>query len=207
MIKTVLLLAFRAVLRVAIGLYRTPKIQTPCIVVSNHNTLLDVYVLSMLFRLGALPRVRCAAAEDAFSGGLVGWLCRVTLNPILVNRKARTRDPLADVRAALEQGDSLIIFPEGTRGDPGVIEPFKPGVGEIARSFPGIPIYPCFIAGIERVWPRGTRLPLPFNVEVLVGEPYHTDANLHRREIAAQLEAQVRALSDRYEESRRGLAA
>ncbi len=206
MIKTVLLLAIRAVLRVALGLYRTPKLATPCIVVSNHNTMLDVYVLSMLFRRRALPRVRCAAAEDTFGGGLVGWFCRVTLNPILVNRKARTRDPLAEVRAALEQGDSLIIFPEGTRGDPGVIVPFKPGVGEIARSFPDLPIYPCFIAGIERVWPRGTWLPLPFNVEILVGEPYRTDANLHRREIAEQLEAQVRALSDRYEESRRGLA-
>jgi 1-acyl-sn-glycerol-3-phosphate acyltransferase len=207
MIKTLLLLAIRAILRVMLGLYRTPKLDGPCIVVSNHNTMLDVYVLSLLFRARALPRVRCAAAEDTFSGGLVGWFCRVTLNPILVNRRARARDPLAEVRTALEQGDSLIIFPEGTRGDPGVIVPFKPGIGEIARSFPHVPIYPCFIAGIERVWPRGTWLPLPFNVEILVGEPYLTDANLHRREIAAELEARVRALADRYEESRRGIAA
>jgi 1-acyl-sn-glycerol-3-phosphate acyltransferase len=207
LLKTVLLLVIRGALRVVLGLYHTPKLPTPCIVVSNHNTMLDVYVLSMLFRRGALPRVRCAAAEDTFGGGVVGWFCRVTLNPILVNRRARSRDPLAEVRTALDRGDSLIIFPEGTRGDPGVIVPFKPGIGEISRSYPQLPIYPCFIAGIERVWPRGTWLPLPFNVEVLVGEPYRTDPNLHRREIASQLEAQVRALSDRYEESRRGLAA
>jgi 1-acyl-sn-glycerol-3-phosphate acyltransferase len=207
MIKTALLLVVETVLRVLLGLYRTPKLPTPCIVVSNHNTMLDVYVLSMLFPWRTLPRVRCAAAADTFSGGLVGWFCGATLNPILVNRKVRARDPLGEVRTALEQGDSLIIFPEGTRGDPGVITPFKPGIGEIGGSFPRIPIYPCFIAGIERVWPRGSWLPLPFNVEILVGEPYYPDANLHRREIAAQLEAAVRALSDRYEETRRGAAA
>jgi 1-acyl-sn-glycerol-3-phosphate acyltransferase len=206
MIKTLLLLMFRGVLRVTLGLYRTPRLPTPCIVVSNHNTMLDVYVLSMLFPRRSLPRVRCAAAADTFGGGFFGWFCRLTLNPILVNRHARTRDPLAEVRAAIRRGESLILFPEGTRGEPGVIEPFKAGIGEIARSFPDVPIYPCFIAGIERVWPRGTWLPLPFNVEVLVDEPYHTDASLHRREIAAQLEARVRGLADRYEETRRSVA-
>jgi 1-acyl-sn-glycerol-3-phosphate acyltransferase len=206
-LKTALLIVFRGALRLALGLYRTPKLATPCIVVSNHNSMFDVYVLSMLFPYRALPSVRCAAAADTFSSGLVGWFCSVTLNPILVTRKPRTRDPLAEVRESLERGESLIIFPEGTRGEPGIIEPFKAGIGEIALSFPQVPIYPCFIAGIERVWPRGTWLPLPFNVEILVGEPYQTDTRLHRREIAAQLEERVRALSSRYEELRCGAMA
>ena len=108
------------------------------------------------------------------------------------------------MKAAVERGDSLIIFPEGTRGEPGVIAPFKPGVGEIARSFPQVPIYPCFIAGIERVWPRSTWLPLPFNVEIMVGKPYYADPTMHRREIAQQLEAEVRTLANSDERARRG---
>ena len=202
--KTLFLLLFRGCLRVALGLYRAPTLTSTCIVVSNHNTILDTYVLSLLFPLKALPRVRSVAAADMFAGGFLGWFCRLTLNPILVNRHARTADPLTEIRAAVAAGDPLIIFPEGTRGEPGVIAPFKPGIGEIARSFPAVPIYPCFIAGIERVWPRGALIPLPFNVEILVGEPYYPDASHHRREIAGQLEEKVRALAERYERSRRG---
>jgi 1-acyl-sn-glycerol-3-phosphate acyltransferase len=202
--NTVLLLLFENLLRVAFGLYRTPKISTPCIVVSNHNTVLDVYVLSVLFPLKALPHVRTAAAADTYTRGFFAWFCRHTLNPIMVNRQPHKGDPLAEVRAAVAQGDSLVIFPEGTRGEPGVIEAFKPGVGEIARNFPQIPIYPCFIAGIERVWPRGATVPLPFNVEILVGDPYFADPQLHRREIARILEGKVRGLADRYEQARRG---
>ncbi len=202
--KMVLLLLFENLLRVAFGLYRTPRVSAPCIVVSNHNTVLDTYVLSVLFPLKALPRVRAAAAADTFSRGFFAWFCRNTLNPIMVNRHALKGDPLAEVRTALARGESLVIFPEGTRGEPGVIEPFRPGVGEIAREFPQIPIYPCFIAGIERVWPRGAKLPLPFNVEILVGKPYFADPKLHRREIARILEEKVRELAGRYEQARRG---
>jgi len=202
--KTLWLLLFENLLKVAFGLYHKPQIKPPAIVVSNHNTVLDTYVLSSLFPLKALSRVRAAAAADAFSKGFFGWFCRRTLNPILVNRHAHKGDPLAEMRRALADGDSLIIFPEGTRGEPGVIDPFKPGIGEIAREFPQIPIYPCFIAGIERVWPRGARFPLPFNVKILVGEPFHADPSLHRREISRQLEEKVRELSRRYEAARRG---
>ena len=204
--KTLFLIVFRTLLRLAFGLYQVPRVTTPCIVVANHNTILDTYVLSFLFPFQALPRVRSVAAAEMFSGGALGWFCRLTLNPILVNRRAHATDPLAEVRTAVAAGDPLIIFPEGTRGEPGVIAPFKCGIGEIARSAPGVPIYPCFIAGIERVLPRGALLPLPFNVEILVGEPYHADPALHRREIARQLEERVRALSERYERARRGEA-
>src|ERR1700687_785268 len=130
MIKTLMLMMFRGVLRVTLGLYHTPRLPTPCIVVSNHNTMLDVYGLSMLFRRRALPRVRCAAGADAFGGGLFGWFCGLTLNAILVNRQPHSRDPLVDVRESIRRGESLILFPEGTRGEPGVIEPFKAGIGE-----------------------------------------------------------------------------
>lgn len=202
MIKTLLLVLIHAVIRVAFGLYHTPRLRPQCIVVSNHNSMLDTYVLSLLFPVGALSRVRAAAAADMFGRGVLGWLSQVTLNPILVERRTRTRDPLAETRAALTRGDSLVIFPEGTRGEPGVIQPFKPGIGELAKSFPHIRIYPCFIAGIERVLPRHAWLPLPFNVEVLVGEPRLGHPQEHRRHFAKQMEEDVRALAARYERAR-----
>jgi len=203
-IRAVLLAGVQVLLRVAFGLYRTPRLDPPCIVVSNHNSFLDAYVLTLLFGVRALPGVRAAAAADMFGTGLRAWGARITLDPILVQRRVRAADPLAGVRAALARGDSLLIFPEGTRGDPGVIEPFKPGVGEIARSFPEVPVYPCFIAGIERVLPRGAWLPLPFNVEILVGEPVRFDASQHRRAIAKELENRVRGLAAEYARQRMG---
>jgi 1-acyl-sn-glycerol-3-phosphate acyltransferase len=202
-IKTLLLGVIHGAIRVAFGLYQTPRLLGQCIVVSNHNSMLDAYVLSLLFPLRALSHVRAAAAADTFGPGVLGRISRVTLNPILVERRVHSRDPLTNVRAALGRGDSLIIFPEGTRGEPGVIQPFKPGIGELARSFPDIRIYPCFIAGIERVLPRHAWLPLPFNVEVLVGEPRMGNPHEHRRQFAKQIEEDVRMLSARYERARR----
>src|SRR5438552_388035 len=108
--KTLLLILIRGALRMTFGLYKTPKLAPQCIVVSNHNTHFDVYVLSMLFPWRALPRVRSAAAADTFKSGGLGLISRATLNLILVERRPRAHDPLEEIRVALQSGDSLIIF-------------------------------------------------------------------------------------------------
>jgi 1-acyl-sn-glycerol-3-phosphate acyltransferase len=81
-------------------------------------------------------------------------------------------DVLAPAKQALEAGDIVIIFPEGTRG-PATddLAPMKAGVARLAAAFPQAPVIPIWIEGAGRVLPKGAVFPAPMNCTVLVGEP------------------------------------
>ena len=121
----------------------------PCVVVSNHNSHLDAAVLMTLFPVSRLPRVHPVAAADYFG---TNWIKRtaamVLMNGIPIERRPKAgTDPLAPIAQALEAGDSLVFFPEGSRGEAGVVAPFRPGIGRLVRSSPGVLVVPVFLAG------------------------------------------------------------
>jgi thymidylate kinase len=93
----------------------------------------------------------------------------------------------------LAAGDSIVIFPEGTRGAPGEIGHFKTEVGRLAECFPEIPTLPAFLSGPERALPRHSAVPLPIWNQVIIGphQLFHTGC----ADIAAALEQMVRDLS------------
>jgi hypothetical protein len=99
------------------------------------------------------------------------------------------------VLKALEDGESLIFFPEGSRGEPGVVAPFRPGVGRIVRAAPGLQVLPVFMTGAERIWPRGEMVPLPLGIDVNVGKPRSYSPDAEAREIAEEIRADVLALA------------
>ena len=149
--------------------------QGPAIVVANHNSHLDFMVLLSLFPFLSVPRVRPAAAADYFCKvKWFEWLARnfVGILPI-VRGGARQgeADPLEECYRALEAGQILLIFPEGTRGQPEQLAELKPGIWHLARRFPEVPIVPVFMHGLGRALPRGSFVPVPFQVKVAVGQP------------------------------------
>ncbi|MBN1269683.1 MAG: 1-acyl-sn-glycerol-3-phosphate acyltransferase [Kiritimatiellae bacterium] len=142
-----------------------------CIVIANHNSSLDTYVLASLFSWRHKNRTRVAAAKDTFAGGFAGWVAQKTLQVILVDRApVGAHDPLAEVKQLLREGNSLIIYPEGTRGEPGKIEEFKRGIGVLAAEFPDLPVYPVFIKGVEKCLARDEYLLVPFEIHIKVAE-------------------------------------
>ncbi len=142
-----------------------------CIIVANHNSDLDTYVLASLLSWKHKQTTRVVAAKDTFSHGVGGWIARNTLDALLVDRHASGHtDPLAEVKNILREGKSVILYPEGTRGEPGVMESFKRGVGVLACEFPDLPVYPVFIKGVERALARNEYLVVPFEIALTVAE-------------------------------------
>ncbi|MGC8764185.1 MAG: lysophospholipid acyltransferase family protein [Acidobacteriota bacterium] len=145
-----------------------PVEEEQAIVVGNHDTHLDVFLLFSLFPLRRVGTVRAVAAEDYFGRGLRGLLARGLFRTLLIPRGSG--DPqraLEPVRQALRRGESLVVFPEGTRGEPGVLLPFKSGIGVLMEEFPGVPVYPVALRGVERTLPKGGAVPVPFVVEMV----------------------------------------
>jgi 1-acyl-sn-glycerol-3-phosphate acyltransferase len=169
----------------------------PCVVVSNHNSHLDAAVLMTLFPVSRLPRVHPVAAADYFG---TNWIKRtaamVLMNGIPIERRPKAgTDPLAPIAKALDEGDSLIFFPEGSRGEAGVVAPFRPGIGRLVRNSPGVLVAPVFLAGPERIWPRGEVVPVPLSIDAIVGRPRTYDPNDDPKDIAEQVQKDVMSLA------------
>lgn len=81
-------------------------------------------------------------------------------------------DPIALMRVALQAGDSLILFPEGTRNTTDArLLPFKSGIYHLARACPEVEFVPVWIDNLNRVMPKGEIVPVPLLCTVTFGQP------------------------------------
>ncbi len=71
----------------------------------------------------------------------------------------------------LQSGDSLVIFPEGTRSNKGAPQPFKAGLFHLAEQFPEVELIPTWIDNVQRVMPKGEVVPVPILCTVTFGAP------------------------------------
>jgi len=160
------------------------------IIVANHNSHLDTLVLLSLFPWRSIHRVRPVAAADYFlRTPLLAWFSLNVLGIIPLDRAniRRGEDPLQRVRESLGKGESIIIFPEGSRGEPEELAPIKGGVTHLLKDFPELPVLPIFMFGLGRSLPRGEAVLVPFFVDVFVGEELKWSGN--KNEFLAQLDA------------------
>ena len=144
----------------------------PAIIVANHNSHLDTFVLLSLFPKAVRENIQPVAAADYFLKNKVSaWFTLNILGIIPVERKGAGGNPLAGCEQALQQGKIILIYPEGTRGEPDVLSPIKPGIWHLAARLPDIPVIPLYVKGTGRVMGKGNRIPLPLFVEVHVQAP------------------------------------
>jgi 1-acyl-sn-glycerol-3-phosphate acyltransferase len=150
------------------------RVADPFVLVANHSSHLDTLSLLSLFPLRRLRRLRPCAAADYFERNrLVSLLSHTFFNILPIARvDIRPEDhPIRRMREALERGDSLLLFPEGTRGAGGEIGPLRSGVAYLAEQVAGLKVVPAWLENMGRALPKGEFLPVPFFCEVRIGAP------------------------------------
>ncbi len=105
-------------------------------------------------------------------------------------------DPLAPLVRALESGDSIIIFPEGTRGHGDEPQPFKSGLYRLAQMFPQVVLVPAWIHNVQRVIPKGEVVPVPILCSVTFGAPIALEPGEERRPFLDRARRAVMALRE-----------
>ena len=140
---------------------------------ANHQSHLDWVLIWAALPKDLRTKTRPIAARDYWTATpFKHWLTREVFNAVFVSRqRTDDQDPLEPLVAALEQGDSLVIFPEGTRSNQGEPMPFKSGLYHLAQQFPQVQLIPAWIDNVQRVMPKGEVVPVPILCTVTFGAP------------------------------------
>jgi 1-acyl-sn-glycerol-3-phosphate acyltransferase len=161
---------------------------------ANHQSHLD-WVLIWAALPGELrAHTRPIAARDYWTASpFKHWLTREVFNAVYVNRQRTDEndDPLEPLVQALTAGDSLVIFPEGTRSHGGEPQAFKSGLYHLARQFPQVQLVPAWIDNVQRVMPKGEVVPVPILCTVTFGAPISLGAEEDKRSFLERARAAV----------------
>ncbi len=140
---------------------------------ANHQSHFDWVLLWAALPQDLRATTRPIAARDYWTSSLLKhWITREIFNAVYVSRqRTDDEDPLEPLMQALHSGDSLVIFPEGTRGHAADPAPFKAGLYHLAMAFPKVQMVPAWIANVQRVMPKGEVIPVPLLCSVTFGAP------------------------------------
>jgi 1-acyl-sn-glycerol-3-phosphate acyltransferase len=146
--------------------------RSPFVLAANHNSHLDILVLTAALPVRLIAGTHVVAAHDYFSRHrLLFALVNYLFQPVWVDRRSGGGGALEKMGAILDEGGSVLIFPEGTRGEAGRIAHFHEGVGKLVAERPDVPLLPVFLRGPERAMPRKAPVPLPVWQHVTFGPP------------------------------------
>lgn len=140
---------------------------------ANHSSHIDTIALWSALDPERRARTRPVAAADYWGkGALRRHIALKGLNVVLIDRTRQTdADPLQPLRDALVKGDSLIIFPEGTRQVARLPGAFKAGIYHLFDAFPEVDFVPVFLDNLHRSMPKGSLIPVPVICTVRIGSP------------------------------------
>jgi 1-acyl-sn-glycerol-3-phosphate acyltransferase len=176
-----LIVKFVALIILGINIRNRKKLpkKGPAIIVANHNSHLDTVVLINLFELKMLSHIHPVAAADYFlKNKLFAWFSKEIIGIIPINRLgAKKEDTLLPCYKALEENKILILFPEGTRGDPEQLSAFKKGIAYLSEHYKNVPIIPIFMHGLGKALPKGEYLLVPFFCDIFVGDAMYWQGN------------------------------
>jgi 1-acyl-sn-glycerol-3-phosphate acyltransferase len=167
---------------------------------ANHTSHLDFPVIWASLPPALRMRTRPVAARDYWDATrLRRYLAKDVFRAIMIDRKAAGRDnPLQPMEEALAAGDSLIIFPEGTRAvdeDAG-LGPFKAGLYHLAQRYPEVQLVPVHLENLNRILPKGEYILIPLLAAVSFGAPIRLLPGEDKRVFLDRARAEVVKLED-----------
>lgn len=169
------------------------------IVVGNHNSHIDTMAIMASLPFSIIDKVHPVAAADYFAKNpLCSFLSRLFINVLLINRKGSDGNgsPIPDMLYHLKKGKSLIIFPEGSRGEPGVLQDFKKGTSIILKEMKDIPFLPAYMCGFEKSLPKGDFLLVPHNSSIRFGAPTFINSSMEINDITGLVKNKILELNN-----------
>ena len=151
------------------------------ILIANHNSHMDTMAIMSSIPSRYIHRVHPIAAADFFGGSkfkekLMRYMVNATLIPRKRPESKEDIDPIQVMSNLIEKGRSIIVYPEGSRGVPGVMTDFKKGIGYLINKHPNVDVVPVYLHGIHKTLPKGKNLILPYNCKIIFGDSIQFDS-------------------------------
>lgn len=165
---------------------------------ANHGSHMDTLTLWAALPPELRSRTRPVAARDYWGGGgLKGLIAERGLNVVLIDRQRQhpDDDPLAPLDEALAAGDSLILFPEGTRRDDPLPGPFKAGLYHLAQRHPDVELVAVYLDNARRCLPKGSLIPVPLTCTARFGEVLSLQPEESKEDFLERARTAVEALA------------
>lgn len=165
---------------------------------ANHQSHADLVLMWAALPSELRSITRPIAAKDYWTKTpFKQWITTAVFNAIYVDRiKTAEQDPLEPLIDALESGDSIILFPEGTRGNQEEPQAFKSGLYNLATKFPHVVLVPAWINNVQRVMPKGEVVPVPILCSVTFGAPIALGESEERSAFLMRARQAVMSLRD-----------
>ena len=165
---------------------------------ANHSSHLDAPVVWASLPDAMRRKTRPVAARDYWERNAIRRrLASKVFRAVLIDRTkvSAHSNPLAPLEEALDQGDSLILFPEGTRGTERLPAPFKSGLFHLAMRHPDVELVPVYLENLYRSMPKGSLLPVPLSCVARFGGPMKLLAGEPKKDFLQRARAAVVALA------------
>jgi 1-acyl-sn-glycerol-3-phosphate acyltransferase len=141
---------------------------------ANHTSHMDFVLLWSALPARLREKTRPVAASDYWNRGVVRqYFIHRAFRGVFIDRRRseNAANPIEPMIEALDRGESLVLFPEGTRGSGEELQPFKCGIFHLAKARPHVELIPVWMDNSYRVMPKGTAVPLPLLCSAAFGKP------------------------------------
>ncbi|HVN51939.1 MAG TPA: lysophospholipid acyltransferase family protein [Acidimicrobiales bacterium] len=178
------------------GLDRLADLEGPVVFAANHHSHVDTPLM-----LSSIPEpwrhhiVIGAAADYFFGNRVTAPLSALVIGAIPIERNKVGRKSADDAAALIDDGWSMLIFPEGGRSPDGWGQPFRGGAAYLSLRC-GVPVVPVHLEGTGRILRKGRTVPQPSSTTITFGRPLRPADGEDSRRFATRIEAEVAALAD-----------
>jgi 1-acyl-sn-glycerol-3-phosphate acyltransferase len=163
--RAILLAVCKVAFRVRVQGREKVPVSGPYVVAPSHRSIVDIFLTGFV----TPRRIRFMAKQELFRNRVLAWVIDLA-GGIPVDRGSADRAALRAAQTALESGEPVAVFPEGTRNAGPLLGDLFDGAAYLATRL-GVPVVPVAIGGSEEILPSGSSRPHLHRVAVVIGDP------------------------------------